>query len=543
MGRPAERAGAAFQVRSACRHGRVGNRRGLTVLAVAACVTAVVVSSPAAALRPALGPAPRTAINVNDRAAVIAAYEAEFGRIEPAMEWTGNVAACNGGTTSTAYQQSILQRVNWLRRMAGVADTTYDPALNAQQQAGALISAAERKLNHYPANTAKCWTQAGYDATSRSNLYLGVNGASAMDGYVHDPGSNNTFVGHRWWVLHPGLRAVTSGDIPSSATNSKSNALLVSNTDHYTTPAPRDRFVSWPPPGYVPYPVVYPRWSVMDYTPGSGARSDFTNATVTVTGPSGPLAVTYDDRSNDRIVFVPAGFESAPVTVKSDTTYTVSVSGIANASPSSYSFTFTVVPVNTAPYDYGAFGYGADKCAVKGDYIGGPTVLDREGDAVTVTLVSGEGDTDNALFEIKKAAGSGTVTVAKDLDGTRRDYTVRYRMTDTKGAYTENAYAFTLADTKDGTCPKKTTTTTDPDGPWTSRRTVLGTITRGKSRAVSSYTARPAGTVSYKVTGGCRLSSTKRTVYARKTKGTCTVTMTGRTSSRISVVTLKLRVR
>ena len=524
----------------------MGNRRGLTVLAVAACVTAVVVSSPAAALRPALGPAPRTAINVNDRAAVIAAFEAEFNRTEPAMGWNGNVGACNGGTTSTAYQQSILQRINWLRRMAGVADTTYDPTLNAQQQAGALISAAEGKLDHFPSQTAKCWTQSGYDSTSSSNLYLGVNGASAMDGYVHDPGANNTYVGHRWWVLHPGLKAVTSGDIPAGSTNSKSNALHVTNTDHSTTFSPRDRFVSWPPPGYVPSVVVYPRWSVTDYTPYGGTRPDFTNAVVSVTGPSGPLAVTYDDKSQDRVVFVPAGFANAPLAVTTDATYTVNVSGIANATPSTYSFNVTLVPANTAPYDYGSFGYGADKCAKAGDYIGGPTVRDREGDAVTVTLVSGDGDTDNALFVVKKVGGSWVVTVAKNLDGTRRSYSVRYRATDAKGAFTENGYSFTLSDTKDGTCPKSSTSTTDPGtddgGTTTVRRTVHGTITRGKSRAVSAYTARPSGTISYRVTGGCRLSATKRTVYARKTKGSCVVTLTGKSSSRTTVITLRLRV-
>ena len=57
-------------------------------------------------------------ITTTDRAAVIAAFETEYNRAEPAMEWTGDVSTCNGGTTSVAYQQSILQRVNWFRGMA-----------------------------------------------------------------------------------------------------------------------------------------------------------------------------------------------------------------------------------------------------------------------------------------------------------------------------------------------------------------------------------------------------------------------------------------
>ncbi|MEY4081548.1 MAG: hypothetical protein RL430_1978, partial [Actinomycetota bacterium] len=222
-----------------------------------------------------------SAINVNDRAAVLASYDAEFNRVEPSIGWTGDVSKCDGGTTSTEYQQSILQRVNWHRAMAGVSDVTYRSDLNAQQQAGALISAAEGQLSHTPAQSAKCWTQDGYNATSRSNLSLGVNGVRAMTGYVEDPGANNAAAGHRWWLVNPRLKTITSGDTKEGNGSWGANALHVFDTASTPVQQPRDGFVAWPPPGYVPDDVVFPRWSVMVYGYSGVPTPDFTNATVT----------------------------------------------------------------------------------------------------------------------------------------------------------------------------------------------------------------------------------------------------------------------
>lgn len=521
---------------------------GGRVLFASALLGSVLVTAGTPGVAPAAGLRPG-GVNVNDRAAVIASYEAEFNRVEPATGWNGDVGACKGGTTTAAFQQSVLQRINWFRAMAGIGDVTYNSSLNSRQQAGALISSAEGKLNHTPASSAKCWTKTGYDATSGSNLSLGSSGVNAISSYVSDQGDNNTAVGHRWWVLLPDLKPVTSGDIPAGSSRDATNALSVSGTSVAPAQSPRDGFVAWPPPGFVPDDIVYPRWSLAVYTYGSASRSDFTNATVSVTGPNGPLSVRYDHRAQGRIVFVPGGFDNAPVQVSTDVTYTVSVSGITGGPASSYTYSVTVVPANSAPYDDGSFTYGADKCAKKGDNIGGPSVFDPEGEAVTVTLVSGEGDSDNALFGVKKVAGADTVYAAADLDRTRRDYSVRYRMTDAKGAYVEKAYSFTLADSNSASCPKSTTAssgsggTTGGGAATTTRRSVSGTISRGKSRLLSSFVARPAGTVTYSVTGGCRLNGTKKIVYARKTKGTCTVTMTGRTSTKVSIVTLRLNVR
>jgi hypothetical protein len=90
-----------------------------------------------------------------------------------------------------------------------------------------------------------------------SNLYLGVFGPDAMLGYVHDPGGNNSAVGHRCWLLYPLIQQMGTGDIPPASNHSAANAHWVFDLPR-SYPATRDTFVVWPPPGYVPYSLIFP---------------------------------------------------------------------------------------------------------------------------------------------------------------------------------------------------------------------------------------------------------------------------------------------
>ncbi|MDG2028361.1 MAG: hypothetical protein P8J50_14730 [Acidimicrobiales bacterium] len=66
-------------------------------------------------------------IDTSDRAEVLESYLVEFDRIEPASGYTGDVSTCSAGTTSQTYRDSIVQRMNWYRRMAGL-DTVAERA-------------------------------------------------------------------------------------------------------------------------------------------------------------------------------------------------------------------------------------------------------------------------------------------------------------------------------------------------------------------------------------------------------------------------------
>jgi hypothetical protein len=67
-----------------------------------------------------------------------------------------------------------------------------------------------------------------------------------------------------------------TGDVDGKG-STKTNTLRVIGSRSGTRPTVRDEFVAWPPPGFVPYDTVTPRWSF------SYPWADFSSATVRMT--------------------------------------------------------------------------------------------------------------------------------------------------------------------------------------------------------------------------------------------------------------------
>ncbi len=374
-------------------------------------------------------------INTKDRAIVLAQYNAEFNRTEPGSGWDGDVAACRSGTTTSVYQLSVLQRVNWYRSMAGLPAVSYNTTLNQSAQDAALIGSAEGRLTHTPANTAKCYTQSGRTGAENSNLGLGVAGVTAVDGYIHDPGENNTAVGHRAWLLSRNLGTIATGDIESHGEHWAANAMYVTNSA--TASTPRDGYIAWPPSGYVPDAVLYDRWS---FSTG-GAGVSYQNASVTVTGPGGAVPVVVENRTGwleAGIVFVP---QLSTKNVSVDTTYTVAITGVTGGSQNTYTYQVTVIPANEPPREASLSSWGAASCTSPLSNISKVNLVDPEGDTTSYRLVAGYGDNDNGLFRVNEG---GVIQNLAELDSTRTQYRLRYEATDTNGWVMQNTVRVTL---------------------------------------------------------------------------------------------------
>ncbi len=239
------------------------------------------------------GPVPAAAvdtptewIDTSDRAAVLDAYRLEFERTEPDPEFTGDVSTCSAGTTSAEFRQSVVQRINWYRRMAGLGKVTDRVDYNSASQQTALMMAAQGSLSHSPGESWACFTPDGNTTASKSNLALGTYGIGAINAYVQDSGANNVEMGHRRTLLYPQLQEVGIGDIPSGPGNWASNTLRVFDDNLWAArPTVRqpEGFVSWPPSGYVPPQAVWGRWTFSIF------GGDFTNATVSVNDAVGPI--------------------------------------------------------------------------------------------------------------------------------------------------------------------------------------------------------------------------------------------------------------
>jgi S-layer homology domain/Cysteine-rich secretory protein family len=228
-------------------------------------------------------------IDTSDRAAVIDAYIDEFDRTEPASEYDGDAEVCDVGTTSQAYRDSIIQRLNWYRRMAGLDVVTERPDYTSGAQQSSLMMSAEGGLSHDPSSEWACLTEDGATTAGKSNLALGISGIRAIDAYVRDPGGNNQAVGHRRTIFYPQLLEVGTGDVDAQDGRYAANTLRVFDDNLWgLRPEVREAqgFVAWPPSGYVPAETAWGRWSF------SLSGADFSNATVSVQDSLGAVQVS-----------------------------------------------------------------------------------------------------------------------------------------------------------------------------------------------------------------------------------------------------------
>lgn len=282
------------------------------------------------------------AVAVSNRAEVVNFYQTVYkASRDVASAWNGNVGSCLPGTTSQAYIDATVLRLNYFRAMAGLpGDVMADPAWNDKAQQAALMMSAQGQLSHSPITTWACYSVAGAEAAGKSNLSLGADAASAIDLYLDDPGSGNAAVGHRRWILNPPGKVVGVGNIPAGITRA-ANALWVIGGVGARPPKPE--WVAWPPPGCVPWQVMPKssgRWSF------SYAYAVFTNSIISMSAFGTNISVAVEPLSqgyaDNTIVWRPSGMSFVPPSA--DTTYSVTVSNvIVNGKSRSFAYAVTVI--------------------------------------------------------------------------------------------------------------------------------------------------------------------------------------------------------
>jgi hypothetical protein len=285
-------------------------------------------------------PAKAAATGPIDRASVVRLYHTRFLPAESvASGWTGSVGGCQPGTTSNAFKQAVLDRLNSYRTLVRLPDVVLTgDSRAADVQNAALMFSANSDLDHFPPNTWACYTSSGANGASHANIALGMTGFDAIDGYMDDFGVGNEAVGHRRWILFPPQAVVATGDVPAGAGPS-SNALWTLGP--FGTRPATPNGTAWPPRGYVPWdmlPATSNRWSF-----------SYPNATfaggVTVNGAAATLEPQSQGYGDNTIVFRPNGISYARPT--GDIRYDIVVGGVGNAPSTSYSYSVTVIDAET----------------------------------------------------------------------------------------------------------------------------------------------------------------------------------------------------
>jgi uncharacterized protein YkwD len=226
----------------------------------------------------------RGSIDTRSQAAVNSAYWSTFASaVDLPTDWTGSVAACQPGATSSASEGATLSSLNFVRRLAGLAPVRFSGTLNSHAQAAALMMSANDALDHSPPSSWRCYSTTGARAAARSNLALAhpdITSGEIVEMYMDDIGASNYGVGHRRWVLNPFATTMGSGSTGTA------NALQVIGPTRPGRPNPA--YVPWPTGGWFPDSLEpQGRWSLS----AGNARTDFRRARIHVSHAGQSLAV------------------------------------------------------------------------------------------------------------------------------------------------------------------------------------------------------------------------------------------------------------
>jgi len=246
--------------------------------------------------------------------------------------WSGNEPNCQAGEVPSDIKSKILNRLFYFRLAVGLTnEIAVSSSKSEKAQQAALMMHANNTLDHFPPDTWKCYSVAGKEGAGNSLLTTAVK-AEAIDSYIRDAGSANGPVGHRRWLLWPELQEIGVGNTDGA------NAIWVLNGGGASL-ANTPEFIAWPPKGYAPKQLIYPRWSF------SLKDADFTNAKVSMLDASrNSMTVEVEELSNqfgDRtIVWVPSGM---PTNISEDTTYTITISSvIVNGETKDFTYDVTI---------------------------------------------------------------------------------------------------------------------------------------------------------------------------------------------------------
>lgn len=263
------------------------------------------------------------------------------------------------GAVSNAALQAAVDRLNALRRIAGVPAVELDAALCENAQYGAVLLAAS-EFSHSPSQPTDMedsFYKTAKSATSSSNISAGSTLTGAIDSFMDDSDTSNINVlGHRRWQLNPEMGKVGFGYATAS-----------SGYGRYVTEKVFDRsgagcdydFISWPASGNFPDNLSAfdqnTAWSVtlnpekyrmplnqVDVTVTLARESDGKTWTFQGNGytASSTGAFFRTDCSNygvsNCIIFRPDGVEMY------EGVYTVTIDGLKSASGSPVDFSYQV---------------------------------------------------------------------------------------------------------------------------------------------------------------------------------------------------------
>jgi hypothetical protein len=190
----------------------------------------------------------------------------------PDIKWQdGSVSSCRIGYLPDSIHQKVLDRMNYFRRNAGIVKpTVLVKQLNEMCQQAVVMFEANKKLNHNPPNTWRCYNNGSALAAKNSLITQKTNSVLAVSSFMKD---NKEHVGNRRWLLNPYAKGMGHGSTYEYCAIWAMDLKDMRDSTYYI-----DNFVAWPGIRCTPKMLAFDYWSFSLHEDMEGATVSMQDA-------------------------------------------------------------------------------------------------------------------------------------------------------------------------------------------------------------------------------------------------------------------------
>lgn len=270
-----------------------------------------------------------------------------------------DIRNCRAGTQLFEEKRKVLKELNAIRRAHNLEEVGYDESKDRYTAASALIGAANNKLDHYPTNRMKCFTQDGYYGSSQSNLSLKSGqiffAPDNFAEYVVNSlliDDNVPSLGHRFWFLNPFLGDISYGRSTDMREYYVDAATVYVGNSKKSIPHTKANYVAYPFGNYQARWFMHDWYAsfsvIVDKNNANNNRAvDYSNAQILVTNQNGnamPIKnITYTHPSNSNYAGLGNSIQWRIIGTKNNERYYVRIKNVVvNGKTVSYDYWFKI---------------------------------------------------------------------------------------------------------------------------------------------------------------------------------------------------------
>ncbi len=270
--------------------------------------------------------------------------------------------ACRSGILHDAQPQQVLNTLNAIRSLHGLAPVHYEDSEQSDVMQTALLMAANGRIDHAPPQHWRCWTAAAAKTAGASLLSGGVTAENIA---FHTPEQDIIVwltdtearsvagIGHRRWLLDPFLKRIAYGRVSGTVGKGKqsvASVLKIMRAEKTTAPVIGPELIAYPfgdyPARYFTEGAPFSVALMIDAGHKAGnAAVDFSQTRIKVTPASGkPLRIS-GILTDNRFYGLPNSLQFRTGDLISGERYDVTLENVrVQGQPKTYRYWFRITP-------------------------------------------------------------------------------------------------------------------------------------------------------------------------------------------------------